>query len=189
MHYDRQAAKVGSLEKMIYQAAAIYAAAYLLFRIPEYKSRKEVGFLETVQLVVFSLGKEEYAVNIGQAQEIIRIPEQIIGIPSMPSHIEGIVNLRDKVLPVIDIKKSFGYAASERNEDSRLLILDLDNTLAGIIVDDVSEVLKLDEKAVEKLGAELSGAGCGCLYGIARLEGRMIMLLDALKLKTKFFNL
>jgi len=144
--------------------------------------------LGTIQLVVFSLGREEYAVDIGHAQEIIRIPQQRTSIPGMPSYIEGIVNLRDKVIPVVDLKKSFGYAASERGEDSRLLILNLDNMHIGIIVDDVSEVLKLDEKAVEKLAPELSGAGCGCLYGVGRLKGRLIMLLDALMLKNKLFN-
>lgn len=141
-----------------------------------------------IQLVVFSLGKEEYAVDIAYAQEIIRIPQQRIKIPNMPSHIEGIINLRDRVIPVIDLKKSFGYAGSEKGEDSRLLILDLDNMLAGIIVDDVSEVMKLDEKAVEKLGPELAGAGSGCLSGIGRLGGRLIMLLDAAKLKVKLFK-
>lgn len=66
--------------------------------------------------MLFSLGEEECAVKIGQAQEIIRIPELIRSIPSMPSHIEGIINLRDKVLLVVDIKKSSGYAASESIE-------------------------------------------------------------------------
>lgn len=108
-----------------------------------------------VQYVVFNLGKEEYGIEISYAQEIIRIPKQITKMPNMPPFIEGMVNLRGKVIPVIDLKKRFGFDQTERSIDNRLLILDLENTLLGAIVDDVSEVLMIDDQSIEKLSSQI----------------------------------
>lgn len=141
-----------------------------------------------IEYVVFSLNNEEHGIEISFVQEIIRIPQLITKIPNMPSYIEGMVNLRGKVVPVIDLKKRFGFEQAERSIDSRLLILDLENMLLGIIVDDVSEVLKIDDQSIEELSSEISGIGSNSVKGIAKIDERLILLLDAMKMKTEVFH-
>lgn len=141
-----------------------------------------------VEYVVFSLGNEEYGIEISFAQEIIRIPRQIFKMPNMPSYIEGVVNLRGKVIPVIDLKKRFDFEHTERTNDSRLLILDLDNMLLGTIVDDVSEVIKIEDTSIEKLSSEVSSIGSNNVKGIGKIDKRLILLLDAVKMKNEIFQ-
>ncbi|MBX4262829.1 chemotaxis protein CheW, partial [Clostridium estertheticum] len=98
------------------------------------------------ELVVFKLGFEEYAINISYAQEIIRIPK-FTQLPNTPSFIEGVINIRGKIIPVLNLKKRFGIDRSDRGIDSRLLIIELDDMMVGLIVDDVSEVIRIDEES------------------------------------------
>jgi len=140
------------------------------------------------QYVVFNLGSEEYGLQIEYAQEIIRIPNEITKIPNMPSYFEGMINLRGKVLPVIDLKKRFEYDQTERVVDGRLLILDLEDILLGVIVDDVSEVIMIDDEAVEGFKFDIPGITMNSINGIAKLENRLIMLLDTLKIKGEIFE-
>jgi len=140
------------------------------------------------QYVIFSLGEEEYGLNISYAQEIIRVPEQITKLPNMPAFIDGVFNLRGKVIPIIDLKKRFDFAQNERNADNRLLVIDLGNMLVGTIVDDVSEVLMIDEASIENLYSEIAGIGKNCIQGICNMGDRLIVLLDALKMKEEVFQ-
>lgn len=132
------------------------------------------------QLIIFTLGDEEYGINISYTKEIIRIPK-ITKLPNMPAFMEGVIDLRGKVIPVIDLKKKFGLAQSERGSDSKLLILDLKGMYFGIIVDDVSEVVHIDENAVEKFSSEISTAGGKSIEGIFRIDQRLILLINALE--------
>jgi purine-binding chemotaxis protein CheW len=140
------------------------------------------------QYVIFSLGEEEYGLNISYAQEIIRVPDQITKLPNMPAFIDGVFNLRGKVIPIIDLKKRFDFAQNERNADNRLLVIDLGNMLVGTIVDDVSEVLMIDEASIENLYSEIAGIGKNCIQGICNMGDRLIVLLDALKMKEEVFQ-
>lgn len=140
------------------------------------------------QFVIFTLDKEEYGIEIAYTQEIIRIPNQITKIPNMPAYFEGMINLRDKVFPVIDLKKRFGNDKAERDVDSRLLILNLNNTLLGIIVDDVSEVVMIDDQSIEKLNFDIPGITIKSIEGIAKRDNRLILLLDALEIKNEIFQ-
>ncbi|EGW37777.1 chemotaxis protein CheW [Desulfosporosinus sp. OT] len=141
--------------------------------------------MSSIELVVFKLGEEEYGIEIGFAQEIIRIPKRITKMPDMPSYIEGVTDLRGRVIPIIDLKIKFGFEQTERSVDSRLLILDLENSLLGIIVDDVSEVIKIEEQAIERLSGEISGLNSNRIQGIARINERLILLLNGLKMKSE----
>lgn len=145
--------------------------------------------MSSSQWVVFKLGEEEYGIEISFAQEIIRIPKSIMKMPDMPSYVEGLVDLRGKVVPIIDLKIRFGFESTERSMDSRLLILDLESTLLGIIVDDISEVVKIEEQAIERFSTGISGLGNNRIQGIARIEERLILLLNGLKLKTEILKL
>lgn len=139
------------------------------------------------QLVVFILGTEEYAIDISYAQEIIRVPK-LTSLPNTPEFIEGVFNLRGKVIPVIDLKKRFGFGQSERSEDNRLLILDLGGLKLGIIVDDVSEVIKIDEKSIQSISDEIAGISKNCMKGICLIDQRIIMILDAEEFKSEIFK-
>lgn len=141
--------------------------------------------MSSLELVVFKLGEEEYGIEISFAQEIIRIPKQITKMPDMPSFIEGVIDLRGKVIPIIDLKVKYGFKQTERSIDSRLLILDLENCLLGIIVDDVSEVIKINEHAIEGLSTEISGLSSNRIQGIARIDERLILLLNGRQLKSE----
>ena len=139
------------------------------------------------QLVVFNLGLEEYAINISYAQEIIRIPK-FTQIPNVPSFIEGVINLRGKVIPVFDLKKRFGMGPSERSTNSRLLIIELDSMKVGIIVDDISEVIRIDEQLIQKLSCEIVVFSKNSIQGIIIIDQRIIILLDALNLKSEILK-
>jgi purine-binding chemotaxis protein CheW len=136
------------------------------------------------QLVVFTLGLEEYAINICHAKEIIRIPK-ITKIPAMPSFIEGVFNLRGKIIPVFDLKKRFGFEQSDRSTDSRLLILELEGMTLGFTVDDISEVIKIEEKSIDNLGDEIFGINKNSIQGISLVGERIIIILNALTLKSE----
>jgi len=134
------------------------------------------------QLIVFTLEEQEYGIDISYTKEIVRIPS-ITKIPDMPAFMEGVINLRGKVIPVINLKKKFAFAQSGKGMDDRLLILDLEGINLGIIVDDVSEVVKINEQAIEKLSKEIATIGGNSVNGIAKIDQRLILLLNALELK------
>lgn len=140
--------------------------------------------MESNQLLVFLLNDEEYGVSISYAQEIIRIPV-VSKIPGVPSYVKGVVRLRDKVIPVIDLKCKLGLGFSEKHDESRLIVFNIGESNVGIIVDDVSEVLHLDEKFIEKFPSELSGFGNNCLDGIGKIDDRLLLLLDVKKALTE----
>lgn len=143
--------------------------------------------MNSCQLVVFNLGLEEYGINISYAQEIIRIPK-FTKLPNVPSFIEGIINLRGKVIPVFDLKKRFGIDQTERGPDSRLLILEFDGMKAGIIVDDISEVIRLDEESIQNLSNEIVSISRNSIEGITIIDNKIIIILNALELKSEIFK-
>ncbi|WP_434511547.1 chemotaxis protein CheW [Desulfitobacterium sp. AusDCA] len=142
----------------------------------------------THQYVIFTLEQQEYGINITYTQEILRVP-QITNIPNMPAFIEGVINLRGRVIPVINPKKKFGLAQTEISNDHRLLILDLEEMNIGIIVDDVSEVVTINEQAIENLSMEIVTLGGNSVQGIAKIDQRLVLLLNALEFKNEIFKL
>ena len=135
---------------------------------------------DLTQLVVFTLGDQEYGVLIESVQEITRIPEEMNRVPKTPDFIEGMVNLRGTVLPVVDMRSRFGLPRMERNERQRILVLDLDGTRTGFITDAVSEVLRIPREAIEP-APPLSEEQARVLGRVANLREskRMIQILDA----------
>lgn len=130
------------------------------------------------QLVVFSLGLEEFAVNIMQVQEIIRMPE-ITRIPRSPDYVKGVINLRGKIIVVMDLDKRFGMSQKDMTDESRVVVVDIEGTVIGLVVDSVSEVIRLQgsnidqtpEIIAQKINAEY-------LKGVGKLEDRLLILLD-----------
>ncbi len=129
------------------------------------------------QVVVFELANEHYGIDIGRVQEIIRLPA-ITAVPRAPECVEGVVNLRGRVIPVLNLRKRFGLPDSERGRTSRIVVLEVSGNTVGALVDGVSEVLRVPANAVEPPGATLTGPETAHLRGIAKLEERLIILLN-----------
>ena len=129
------------------------------------------------QLVVFDLASEGYGVDIGAVREIIRMQE-ITRVPKTPEFVEGVINLRGKVIPVIDLRKRFGLHVAEQNKDNRIVVVDIGKQDIGVIVDAVTEVLRISTDSVEPPTSVITSADSDYLLGIAKLESRLIILLD-----------
>lgn len=131
---------------------------------------------DILQLVTFKLGNEEYAVDILKVQEINRMVE-ITTIPNAPVYVEGVINLRGKVIPVINLRKKFGFESKEVDAHSRIIVVDVGNTV-GLIVDSVSEVLRLSSDTVEPPPQMAGNNSADYILGIGKLEDRLLILLD-----------
>jgi purine-binding chemotaxis protein CheW len=139
---------------------------------------------DLVQLVTFVLGNEEYAVNILKVQEINRMTDITI-VPNAPPFVEGVINLRGKVIPVINLRKKFNIEDKEDNSDSRIIIVDLIGATMGIIVDAVSEVLRVPSSALESTPPMSADIDTEFINGITKLQDRLIILLDIDKIVGK----
>jgi purine-binding chemotaxis protein CheW len=131
------------------------------------------------QVVVFRLNKEEFGVPIESVQEIVRLPNEMTKVPKAPSSVEGVINLRGAVLPVIDLRRRLGLAVVERSDRQRIIVLVIDGVRTGFIVDSVAEVLKVPKSAIEA-APRLSGEQSQVLARMANLEKqkRMVQLID-----------
>jgi len=132
------------------------------------------------QVVVFDLDQQVYGVPIDAVLEIIRM-EKITPIPQSPDFIEGIIEIRGKVIPVMDLRKRFGLQVAEHTQSTRIIIVDMDSNSMGIIVDSVAEVLQISSGNVEPPPSVIGSVDQSFIQGVALLEKRMIILLDLAK--------
>jgi purine-binding chemotaxis protein CheW len=136
---------------------------------------------EELQLVGFRVGKETYGVPIRSVHEIVRVPE-ITAVPDAPEHVEGVINLRGKIISVIDLRKRLGEAKTAPGRQNRVLVIEYQGRLAGLIVDSASEVLKLSIEQVEPPPSVFQEGTLQCVTGMGKYQGRLIILLDIAKL-------
>jgi len=131
------------------------------------------------QVVVFHLDKEEFGVPIHSVQEIVRVPEQLIHVPKAPAFVEGVINLRGSVLPVIDLRMRLGLPRLERSDRQRIMVFLIAGVRTGFIVDQVTEVLKIPHAAIEP-SPRLSNSQGKILARMANMEKqkRMVQLLE-----------
>jgi len=131
------------------------------------------------QLVVFRVDSEEYCLGVDAVQEIIRVPEHLIKVPRALDFVEGLVNLRGTVLPVIDLRSRLGLSRCDRDDLQRIVVVIIAGVRTGFVVDAVAEVIKLDHSVVQP-APELSQAQARLISSVANLEDsqRMLMLLD-----------
>jgi purine-binding chemotaxis protein CheW len=129
------------------------------------------------KVVIFSLGKELYGMDIFELKEIIRMAE-ITRIPKAPSFIEGVINLRGKIIPVIDLKKKLGIDGNENPEEKRILVADVGGQTAGLVVDHVHEVADIEDKDIEPPPVVLEIDG-RFIRGLAKMGERIVVLLKA----------
>ena len=131
------------------------------------------------QMVIFRLGAEEFGVPIESVQEIVRVPDELTHVPKSPSFIEGVINLRGAVLPVVDQRRRLGLATLERCEQQRIMVFLFDEVRTGFIVDSVAEVLKIPRSAIEP-APHLSVGQAHLISRVANLEQlkRIILLVE-----------
>jgi len=133
-----------------------------------------------LHIVGFQVGRETYGVTITALQEIVRVPE-ITAVPDAPDYMEGVINLRGKIVSVIDLRKRFGDKNTTPTRRNRILVVEYKGRLCGLIVDSASEVLKIPASDVEPSN-EVFHEGLNCVTGLAKHQNRLIVLLDMDKL-------
>lgn len=136
---------------------------------------------KVLQLVGFKNGDEFFGVPISKVREIVRVPE-ITPVPDMPEFLKGVINLRGRIVAVVDMSKRLGTAGPGVRKTSRVLILELGGSLTGLIVDSVSEILKLDEGSIEPPPEMISSIGAEYVTGVGKLRDRLFVLLEIEKL-------
>jgi purine-binding chemotaxis protein CheW len=134
-----------------------------------------------LQVVGFRIGNETFGVRIASVREIVRVPE-ITAVPSAPDTVEGVINLRGKIIPVMDLRKRFGHVDIQPDKKNRILVVELQNKLVGLIVNAASEVLKIPPSQIEAPGSVFAEGESSYVTGVGKLKGRLIILLDVSKL-------
>lgn len=132
---------------------------------------------ELVQVVSFQLGNEEYGVDISQVQEIIRMVE-ITHVPRAPRFMEGVINLRGQLIPIIDLRTRFGMPRAQHTKSTRIVVTEIGTKRVGIVVDSVSEVLNIPIEQVEDAPDMIAGVGTEYIQGVGKVNDRLIILLD-----------
>lgn len=132
---------------------------------------------EQLQLVTFCVNNEQYAVDILRVQEINRMMT-ITQVPQSPAGVEGVINLRGRIIPIMDLRVRFGMPKGERTDESRIVVVEAGGAIVGFIVDKVHEVLRISRSTVDAAPAMSSTVESRYIDGVAKLENRLIILLD-----------
>jgi purine-binding chemotaxis protein CheW len=130
-----------------------------------------------LQIVGFRVGRETYGVPIATVHEIVRVPE-ITAVPNAPDYLEGVINLRGKIVSIIDLRKRFGETAMQPSSKNRILVAEVNGKLLGLVVDSASEVLKIARTEIEAPPALVQEGRLNYVTGVGKLRGRLIILID-----------
>jgi len=142
------------------------------------ESNSAVGVAaEELQLVSFNIGSEEFGVEILKVQEINRMVD-ITKVPQAPHYVEGVINLRGKVIPIIDLRKRFNLEIKEYDKNTRIVVVDINGSIMGMIVDAVSEVLRLPADTIEPPPELVTDINSEYIKGVAKLQDRLLIFLD-----------
>lgn len=134
-----------------------------------------------LQLVTFEVAGEEYAVDILTVQEINRMMP-LTRVPQSPPQVEGVINLRGRIIPVLDLRTRFGIAKGDQTEHSRIIVVQIHGRVLGFIVDRVHEVLRIPSSIVEPAPEMICSIDSEFVQGVGKLEDRLLILLDLAKL-------
>jgi purine-binding chemotaxis protein CheW len=149
----------------------------MIHTVEEMQIEETVEFAEDfLQMVSFVIGTEEYAVDILGVQEIIRTVE-VTRVPKAPHYVEGVINLRGKVIPIVDLRLRFGLSSAELTKETRIIVVDVSRIIIGMIVDSVSEVLRIPTHLIEPSPGGRQGAS-EFNKGVGRIDNRLLILLD-----------
>ena len=141
------------------------------------QKEKKIQTEEVFQLVSFNIGQEEFGLDIQRIQEINRMVD-ITRVPNSPVFVSGVINLRGKVIPIIDLRKRFGFPPKENDKNTRIIVVELGETVVGFIVDAVQEVIRIPKSITEPPPLIVAGIGSEYITAVAKLENRLLILLD-----------
>ncbi|WHH57529.1 chemotaxis protein CheW [Petroclostridium sp. X23] len=133
--------------------------------------------MASTQFVIFKLEDEEFGVEIMRVREIIK-PVQIVKVPNTPTFIEGIINLRGRVHPIFNLRKKFKFDTKAFDDDTKIVIVNVNDSNVGFIVDQVSEIVRIDNEQIEDAPGLVTGVNHKYISGVGKIEDRMIILLD-----------
>ena len=137
-----------------------------------------------LHIVGFRIGRETFGVPIGLVHEIVRVPE-ITSVPDSPGYVEGVINLRGKIVSVVDLRKRFGEKQILAHKKNRILVAEVENKMVGLIVDAASEVIKIPENEVDLPPSVFDEGELNYVTGVGKVQGRLIILIDLNKILQK----
>jgi len=145
------------------------------------KSKIKNEAAEILQLVGFKIAEEEYAVDILMVQEIIRMM-QVTKVPNAPDFVDGVVNLRGRIIPVIDLRSKLGLPRKEVDKDKRIIVVEVSGKTVGFIVDAVTEVLRIPASITEPPPDLITNVNSEFIKAVGKLEDRLLILIDLEKI-------
>jgi|SRR5580704_11238545 purine-binding chemotaxis protein CheW len=130
-----------------------------------------------LQVVGFRIGRETFGVPIAMVREIVRVPE-ITSVPNAPEYIEGVINLRGRIIPVVDLRKRFGEKEITSTKKNRVVVVELEARLIGLLVNSASEVLRIPPSEIQAPQDVFQEGELNYITGVGKLKGRLVILLD-----------
>src|SRR5258708_25798458 len=137
-----------------------------------------------LHIVGFRIGRETFGVPVGMVHEIVGVPE-ITAVPEAPDYVEGVINLRGKIVPVVDLRRRFGEMEIKSTKKNRIRVAEVENKMVGLMVDAGSEVMKLPEGDVEPPPNVFEEGELNYVTGVGKLSGRLIILVDLTRILQK----
>lgn len=137
-----------------------------------------------LHIVGFRVGRETFGVPIGLVHEIVRVPD-ITSVPDSPGYVEGVINLRGKIVSVVDLRKRFGEKTITAHKKNRILVAEVEGKMVGLIVDAASEVIKIPESEVDAPPSVFEEGELNYVTGVGKLHGRLVILIDLSKILQK----
>lgn len=134
-----------------------------------------------LQVVGFRIGRETFGLPISIVREIVRVPE-ITAVPNAPDYIEGVINLRGRIIPIVDLRKRFGQKSVEPSKKNRIVVVELGSRAFGLIVNSASEVLRIAPSEIEQPNNVFQEGELDFVTGVGKLKGRLVILLDVSKI-------
>lgn len=135
------------------------------------------------QLVVFRMENEEFACNINDVREVLKMV-RITPLPRSLEFVEGVINLRGDVIPVIDLRKRFGLSEADLTDDSRIIIVEVEERMVGLIIDSVSEVNRLSNKQIQDAPERVAGGKTNLIMGVGKVDERLLIILNLNRILT-----
>lgn len=130
-----------------------------------------------LQVVGFRIGRETFGLPISTVREIVRVPV-ITSVPNAPDYIEGVINLRGRIIPVVDLRKRFGEPVAEPSKKNRIVVVEMEQRSIGLIVNSASEVLRIPPSEIEAPSNVFQEGELNYITGVGKLRGRLVILLD-----------
>lgn len=143
---------------------------------------ESAAVMSTRQFLVFKLEDQEYGIDIKRIVSIIRKDMAIARVPKSPEFVKGVINLRGEIIPVIDLRRRFGIASAEDTEETRIIVVKIEDITVGFIVDLVSEVIHLSEDSIENAASLDELGSLDYIYGVGKSGERLVTLLDLKKI-------